>query len=102
MKLSSPPTRVVVVGAGLAGLRTCAALRERGYTGTITAVGAEGVPPYDRPPLPQELLSRPQPAWLAAELVADLLKLSYELHLPDPAVAQHPCATPIVDIASRT
>ncbi|HLS26046.1 MAG TPA: FAD-dependent oxidoreductase [Beutenbergiaceae bacterium] len=100
MKVSSPPTRVVVVGAGLAGLRTCAALRERGYTGTITAVGAEGVPPYDRPPLSKELLSRPEPAWLAAELGADLQKLADEVHLADPAVALHPGGPHIVDLAS--
>ncbi|HEV2372576.1 MAG TPA: FAD/NAD(P)-binding oxidoreductase [Streptosporangiaceae bacterium] len=43
--------RVVVAGAGLAGLRTVEELRDRGHTGPITLVGAEHHPPYDRPPL---------------------------------------------------
>ena len=55
---------VVVVGAGLAGAQTVAALRTHGFTGRVTLLGAEGVPPYDRPPLSKELLSRPEPAWL--------------------------------------
>ena len=43
--------RVVVAGAGLAGLRTAEELRERGFAGPITLIGAEARPPYDRPPL---------------------------------------------------
>jgi 3-phenylpropionate/trans-cinnamate dioxygenase ferredoxin reductase component len=50
-------TRVVVAGAGLAGLRTCAELRERGLTGPITLIGAETRPPYDRPPLSKKVLT---------------------------------------------
>ncbi|MGO3482515.1 MAG: hypothetical protein ACTINV_00355, partial [Cellulosimicrobium funkei] len=38
-----PPSSVVVVGAGLAGAQTLAALRRRGYTGRVTLLGAEGV-----------------------------------------------------------
>jgi 3-phenylpropionate/trans-cinnamate dioxygenase ferredoxin reductase subunit len=48
---------VVVAGAGLAGLRTAAELRERGFTGQITLVGAESLPPYDRPPLSKKVLT---------------------------------------------
>jgi 3-phenylpropionate/trans-cinnamate dioxygenase ferredoxin reductase component len=48
---------VVVAGAGLAGLRTAAELRERGFTGQITLVGAETLPPYDRPPLSKKVLT---------------------------------------------
>ena len=47
---------IVVVGAGLAGLHTVVALRGQGYTGPVTLLGAEGVAPYDRPPLTKELL----------------------------------------------
>lgn len=50
------PRRVVVVGAGLSGTRTCAELRGRGYDGELTLVGAERHPPYDRPPLSKALL----------------------------------------------
>jgi 3-phenylpropionate/trans-cinnamate dioxygenase ferredoxin reductase component len=47
----------VVAGAGLAGLRTAEELRERGYAGRITLIGAEVRPPYDRPPLSKAVLS---------------------------------------------
>jgi len=47
---------IVVVGAGLSGLHTVVALRGRGYGGPLTLLGAEGVEPYDRPPLTKELL----------------------------------------------
>ena len=49
--------RVVVAGAGLAGLRTVTELRERGFTGQITMIGAEIRPPYDRPPLSKKVLT---------------------------------------------
>lgn len=48
--------RVVVVGAGLGGLRSVEALRARGYTGRVTLVGAERHLPYDRPPLSKAVL----------------------------------------------
>ncbi|MDT3437992.1 MULTISPECIES: NAD(P)/FAD-dependent oxidoreductase [unclassified Pseudofrankia] len=48
---------VVVVGAGLAGGRTVVELREQGYTGRITLIGAEEHPPYDRPPLSKAVLT---------------------------------------------
>ena len=48
--------RVVVVGAGLAGAQTCVALRDQGYAGSLTLLGAERHLPYDRPPLTKELL----------------------------------------------
>lgn len=48
--------RVVVVGAGLAGLQTVAALRAQGYAGSLTLVGAESHAPYDRPPLSKAIL----------------------------------------------
>lgn len=47
---------VVVVGAGLAGARCAAALREGGWRGDVTLVGDEPHPPYDRPPLSKDVL----------------------------------------------
>ncbi|MEV0993744.1 FAD-dependent oxidoreductase [Nonomuraea sp. NPDC050202] len=47
---------VVVVGAGLAGVRTVEALRGRGFTGRITLIGQERHRPYDRPPLSKAVL----------------------------------------------
>ncbi|MBA3619593.1 MAG: oxidoreductase [Acidothermales bacterium] len=49
--------RVVVVGGGLAGLRVVTELRDRGYAGRLTLLGAERHPPYDRPPLSKAVLS---------------------------------------------
>ena len=48
--------RVVIVGGGLAGLRTAAELRAAGYAAAITMIGAEPHPPYDRPPLSKKLM----------------------------------------------
>lgn len=48
--------RVVVVGAGMAGVQTAVALREAGFTGPVTLIGAEPHQPYDRPPLSKAVL----------------------------------------------
>lgn len=42
---------VVIVGGGLAAVRTAQALRESHFEGPITLLSAESVLPYDRPPL---------------------------------------------------
>src|SRR5699024_1287936 len=84
------PDRVLVVGAGLAGLRTVAELRAAGYTGHLELIGAEVHPPYDRPPLSKELLTRPDPVWLAEDLGHDLAALADEVHLGVRATALHP------------
>lgn len=47
----------MVVGAGLAGLRTVETLRSNGFDGEITLVNAELELPYDRPPLSKRLLT---------------------------------------------
>lgn len=51
------PKSIVVIGAGLAGLRVCEQLRAQGYTGTLTLVGKEDALPYDRPPLSKQVLT---------------------------------------------
>jgi len=48
---------VVVVGASLAGLRAAETLRQEGFDGHLTLVGAEDHLPYDRPPLSKQLLA---------------------------------------------
>jgi NADPH-dependent 2,4-dienoyl-CoA reductase/sulfur reductase-like enzyme len=50
-------SRVVVVGASLAGLRAAETLRAEGYGGPLTLIGAEEHLPYDRPPLSKKLLA---------------------------------------------
>lgn len=47
---------VVIVGAGQAGIALAARLRAKGYTGSVTMIGAEAQPPYQRPPLSKDYL----------------------------------------------
>ncbi|MFE9041022.1 NAD(P)/FAD-dependent oxidoreductase [Streptomyces sp. NPDC012421] len=47
---------VVIVGAGMAGVQTAVALREQGFGGPVTLIGAEPHQPYDRPPLSKAVL----------------------------------------------
>ncbi|MFF0728856.1 NAD(P)/FAD-dependent oxidoreductase [Streptomyces sp. NPDC004134] len=55
-RAADPAAGTVVVGAGMAGVQTAVALREQGYTGAVTLVGAEPHDPYDRPPLSKAVL----------------------------------------------
>jgi NADPH-dependent 2,4-dienoyl-CoA reductase/sulfur reductase-like enzyme len=48
--------RAVVVGAGMAGLRSAEGLRAHGFTDEILVVGDETWAPYNRPPLSKEAL----------------------------------------------
>jgi 3-phenylpropionate/trans-cinnamate dioxygenase ferredoxin reductase subunit len=54
--------KIVVVGAGQAGLQAAEALRTGGFEGSITVLGDETHGPYHRPPLSK--------AWLAGEMDA--------------------------------
>ncbi len=49
-------SNVVVIGAGQAGSALVARLRKQGFDGSITLVGDEPVPPYQRPPLSKAYL----------------------------------------------
>ena len=48
--------RYVIVGASLAGATAAITLREEGADGTVTLIGAENEPPYERPPLSKAYL----------------------------------------------
>jgi NADPH-dependent 2,4-dienoyl-CoA reductase/sulfur reductase-like enzyme len=50
-------SRVVVVGAGLGGLRAAEQLRTAGYSGQVVVLGDEPHLPYSRPPLSKEGLA---------------------------------------------
>ena len=71
----------VIIGAGLAGLRTASELRAHDYPGRIILLGGEQHPPYDRPPLSSALLSRTEPVWLADDLSIDWPEVADEVHL---------------------
>jgi NADPH-dependent 2,4-dienoyl-CoA reductase/sulfur reductase-like enzyme len=70
-----------VVGAALAGLRAAETLRQEGFDGTLTVIGAEPHLPYDRPPLSKQLLTGEwdaertmlRPSGFYAELQLDLM-----------------------------
>ena len=51
------PNRIVIIGAGAAGLTTAESLRRLGFGGTIRMVNAEHMLPYDRPPLSKQVLA---------------------------------------------
>jgi 3-phenylpropionate/trans-cinnamate dioxygenase ferredoxin reductase subunit len=61
---------VVVVGAGQAGSSLVAKLRNSGFDGRVTLIGAEPVPPYQRPPLSK--------AYLLGDMALDRLFLRPE------------------------
>lgn len=48
---------MVIVGAGECGGRAALALREEGFAGPVTLIGAESHPPYERPPLSKEAMT---------------------------------------------
>ncbi len=48
--------RIVIIGAGQAGAQAAVSLRQGGYKGVITMIGAEAAPPYQRPPLSKAYL----------------------------------------------
>lgn len=52
---------VVVIGAGQAGSSCVAKLRNGGFEGRVTLIGAEPVPPYQRPPLSKAYLMGDMP-----------------------------------------
>src|SRR5947199_7808204 len=54
---SSQLREIVVVGGGVAGTRAAEALRQDGFDGDLTIVGAERHAPYHRPPLSKKLLT---------------------------------------------
>jgi 3-phenylpropionate/trans-cinnamate dioxygenase ferredoxin reductase component len=64
--------RIVVIGAGDCGTRAALAIREKGFTGSVTLVGDEPSEPYERPPLSKALLDNApaKPITSVAELLA--------------------------------
>jgi 3-phenylpropionate/trans-cinnamate dioxygenase ferredoxin reductase subunit len=83
---------VVIIGAGHAGGSAAALLRQYGWKGPITLIGAEPVPPYQRPPLSK--------AWLKRQADAAGLALRPATFYPTNAIALR-LATPAIAIDPR-
>ncbi|PXY36886.1 NAD(P)/FAD-dependent oxidoreductase [Prauserella flavalba] len=94
----SQPEHVVVIGAGLGGVRTAEQLRGAGYDGEISLVGAEPHAPYDRPPLSKQVLTG---AWPAEKVVLRdedaLAELKVRTHFGVAAVGVHDGAVELAD-----
>lgn len=78
---------VVVVGAGMAGARTCSALRAEGHDGEIVLVGQEQHLPYDRPPLSKAALAAEANSTFDTTFDIDYSRLQVKLRLGETATA---------------
>lgn len=52
-----PCGAIVIVGGGHAAGKAIETLREEGFSGRLTLIGEEDLPPYERPPLSKQLLA---------------------------------------------
>jgi len=99
--MTGQPEHVLIIGAGLGGLRTAEQLRAAGFAGRISLVGAEPHLPYDRPPLSKQVLAgvwEPDRITLgSAERMDDL---GVRTHLGTPAVALRPGEVELADGAT--
>jgi 3-phenylpropionate/trans-cinnamate dioxygenase ferredoxin reductase subunit len=85
-------SKIIVIGAGQAGASCVAKLRNDGFTGDVTLIGSEPVPPYQRPPLSkaylmgemdlERLYLRPQSFYVDNDIT---LRLSTQITAIDPA-----------------
>lgn len=58
--------QIVIIGAGECGGRAALSVRERGFEGSVTLIGSETVPPYERPPLSKDaILLATEPKFVA-------------------------------------
>ena len=92
------PEHVVVVGAGLGGVRTVEKLRSGGYPGRLTLIGAEERAPYDRPPLSKQILHGAwEPERVSLWDEPSLAALDIALRLGVPAVGLHGTKVELAD-----
>lgn len=74
--------KIVIIGAGCAGVNTAMFLRQYGYTGRITLLGEEEIHPYQKPPLSKAFLTTPEtPAAAPIRPAATLDKAEVDLVL---------------------
>jgi 3-phenylpropionate/trans-cinnamate dioxygenase ferredoxin reductase subunit len=86
MSAERADSRVVIVGAGVAGVATARSLRANGFEGRVLLISGEDTDPYDRPPLSKQLLAG---SMSTSDLVTlsrqQAAELAIDLHLADPA-----------------
>ncbi|WP_020643677.1 NAD(P)/FAD-dependent oxidoreductase [Amycolatopsis balhimycina] len=80
--------RIVIAGAGLAGLRAAERLRELGFDGEVVVLGAEPGIAYHRPALSKQLLTGAVSR--ADTLLADPLEVDAEWRFDTPVTAVSP------------
>ncbi|OHV25049.1 ferredoxin reductase [Rhizobium sp. RMa-01] len=68
---------MVIIGAGESGTRAAFALREAGYSGPVTLVGAEPHLPYERPPLSKTVNGAVQMKPICAAEALDAAGITY-------------------------
>ena len=80
----TPPSSILILGAGAAGAQAAQTLRQMGYDGHIDLIGAEDLAPYERPPLSKDLLTgrHSEPAWLLDEAALRALSIRTRLGTP--------------------
>lgn len=82
------PSSVVIIGAGAAGNAAAEMLREEGYTGPVTMIGADTARPVDRPNLSKDYLAGTAPEeWVSLRDEAFYAARNIELVLGNRAVA---------------
>lgn len=89
---AGPGRSLVIVGAGHAGGTLASLLRQQGWRGSVTLVGAEPYHPYQRPPLSK--------AWLKGELEPDALMLRTPSYYAEQGIAL--CLGQRVEAIDRT
>ncbi len=85
----------VIIGAGQAGATLAETLRKKGYDDAITMIGAEPLPPYQRPPLSK--------AYLLGDMALERLFLRPEAWYGEHNVTlREGCTATAIDAAAQT
>jgi len=87
---------IVIVGGGLAAVRTAEQLRKAGYVGPVGIVSDEPYLPYDRPPLSKDVLQQSEKA------LDDVLLKPAEFYADNDIALRLGAAAQSLDTAART
>jgi 3-phenylpropionate/trans-cinnamate dioxygenase ferredoxin reductase component len=97
---SQQPSRIVIIGASLAGASAAIGLRDHGYEGELTLIGEESQLPYERPPLSKAVLigNADEPDWVGDDATYAEKDISLRLGITATRIDR----TRKVVVASRT